>query len=399
MCNIAQPLKLENPVQPYAWGSHTDIQGLMGHAPTTEPWAELWMGAHPVAPSRVRVGQETMPLDVLLRRFPEPMLGAKTADQYDHTLPYLFKLLAAEQPLSIQAHPDSTQAQKGFERENQLKIPLTDPSRNYKDLRHKPECICALTPFTGLKGFRGCDDILRHLSQLCDKTLTDELNLLRTQGLKPFFNALMTLPESQKKAAIQEAVRNAEKSADANPVSAWILTLYSYYPNDIGVLFPGVLNLFHLSPGEALFLPAGELHAYLVGFGIELMANSDNVLRGGLTPKHVDVPELMNVLNFTESAISILRPEPVSSSLSSFPAVAKEFALSVIHVSENTSHVSKDHKNPEILLSIQGTAVLSAGDPATALQMKRGDSVFVPACMDDYTITGNARIYKAGVPA
>ena len=397
--NINQASKLKNPIQTYAWGSHTDIQRLMGHPPTPEPWAELWMGAHPVAPSHVFMNNKWISLDTFIHQSPGQILGKKTAKAYQNTLPFLFKLLAAEKPLSIQAHPDGIQAKNGFDRENLLGIAPNDPRRNYKDSRHKPECICALTAFTGLKGFRKVDDIAAQLALLCPENLLETMAMLRTNGLKPFFKALLTFSIAQKTAIIREALQNAKKHAHENPVFEWVLTLSHYYPDDIGILSPAVLNLFHLAPGEALFLPAGELHAYLAGFGIELMANSDNVLRGGLTPKHIDVPELLNVLNFSESTVSILRPENVSDSEAEYPAFAEEFSLHIIHVTNTTTYASPAHRGPEILLCAQGTADLFINDPAASIRLDAGESAFIPASAAAYTITGNARIYKAGVPA
>lgn len=356
------------------------------------------MGAHPAAPSRICVNSEWMFLDTFIRQSPEPILGKKTAEKYQNTLPFLFKLLAAEKPLSIQAHPDKMQAQEGFDRENRLGIPLTDPKRNYKDFHHKPECICALTPFTGLKGFRHIDDIAAQLAVLCPENLAEALGILKTEGLKPFFKALMAIPLAQKTAVIRETVKNADADATANPVFKWILALFRHYPEDIGILSPAILNLFHLAPGEALFLPAGELHAYLAGFGIELMANSDNVLRGGLTPKHIDVPELMKVLNFRESTLSILRPERASDMEAKYPVFAEEFSFSVIHVTCTAAYISPDLRGPEILLCTQGAADLSIDGQDASIPMISGEAAFIPATADAYKVTGDARIYKAGVP-
>ena len=393
-----QPFKLKNTIQNYAWGSHSAIQQLMGLPPTPEPWAELWMGAHPVAPSRVCVNNQWMSLDTFICQAPGQILGDKTADIYQNNLPYLFKLLAAEKPLSIQAHPDKIQAKNGFDRENHLGIPLNDPKRNFKDPRHKPECICALTPFTGLKGFRRIEDILEQLAVLCPKNLADELEVMRAEGLKPFFKAVMTFPTVKRTAVIRETVKNAAPHARTNPLFQWILTLFHHYPDDMGILSPAILNLFHLAPGEALFLPAGELHAYLAGFGIELMANSDNVLRGGLTPKHIDVPELMNILNFSESTLGVLRPESASGAEAKYPVFAEEFFLSVIRVTNPAAYVSPDHRGPEILLCTQGAADLSINGPGAPIRLNAGESAFIPAGMDKYKLIGEATIYKAGVP-
>ncbi|RJP86116.1 MAG: mannose-6-phosphate isomerase, class I [Desulfobacteraceae bacterium] len=396
--NMNQPFKLKNPIQTYAWGSHSAIQQVMGIPPTTDPWAELWMGAHPIAPSQVYTHNDWVSLDSFIRQSPEQMLGEKTAQKYQKTLPYLFKLLAAEKPLSIQAHPDRRQAENGFDRENRLGIKLDSPNRNYRDPRHKPECICALTPFTGLKGFRKIDDMASLLSALCPESLADELDILRTKGLKFFFHSLMAIPIEKKKAVIRETIKTAKEQAAANPIFQWILTLYLHYPEDIGILSPAILNLFRLAPGEALFLPAGELHAYLDGLGIELMANSDNVLRGGLTPKHIDVPELMNILNFNESTVSILYPERISDFEDRYPVLAEEFSLSVINITNAAFFSSSEHKSPEIVLCTQGKADLSCDNPTVFIHLNAGDAAFIPACVDRYKIIGDARIYKAGVP-
>jgi len=393
-----QPFKLKNPVQHYAWGSHIHIQALTGETLASEPMAELWMGAHPAAPSRIFAGNTWIPLNDFIRQFPEQTLGAATSEKYHHTLPFLFKLLAAEKPLSIQAHPDKIQAEKGYARENRLGIAVDDPRRNYRDANHKPECICALTSFTGLKGFRNTIDIAAQLSGLCPISLAEELEILKSGGLKPFFKALMEMPELRKTTVIGETIQNAETDAATNPVCHWVLTLFQHYPGDIGILFPAILNLFHLSPGEALFLPAGELHAYLDGFGIEIMANSDNVLRGGLTPKHIDVPELMNILDFRESTLSILRPEPVSRMEAAYPTSAEEFSLSVIMVTPEALYDSPACRGPEILLCMEGEALLSTAGLPAPMVINKGESAFVPAGAHEYKIAGDARIFKAGVP-
>ncbi len=394
-----KPLILKNTIQKYAWGSHSAIQQLTDAAPSEAPWAELWMGAHPKSPSKVWIDGQWISLDELIPRFPEKILGEKTAKKFNNTLPYLFKVLAAEQPLSIQAHPNAAQAQIGFERESEAGLSITAPTRNYKDNSHKPECICALTPFTGLKGFRKIDSAVELLDRFCPNGLAAEIKDLKTRDLKLFFQSLMELPDQQKETIIQETVNNAEKQATSDRTSRWILKLYQQYPNDIGVISPLFLNLFCLEPGQALFLPAGELHAYLDGLGIELMANSDNVLRGGLTPKHVDVPELLNILNFAESEIDILLPENVSECEGRYPVYAEEFQLSVVQVSDSKTFVSPKNRSIEILLCTRGNADLSYDSGTTnAINFKKGDSILIPAAVGSYRVYGNADVFKASVP-
>ena len=219
------------------------------------------------------------------------------------TLPFLFKVLAAAKPLSIQAHPNRDQAREGFARENRQKISLNAFNRNYKDENHKPEIICALEPFWALKGFRRVEEIILLMDKIGIRaSLEEDLNALRRrpnqEGLKTFFRALINDGEGTADRVLREAVEQCEKLADDDPAFEWVIKLSEAYPDDIGILSPILLNLVHLQPGEAMNIPAGELHAYLEGAGIELMANSDNVLRGGLTPKYVDVSELLNILTF-----------------------------------------------------------------------------------------------------
>jgi len=396
---MIKPLILKNSIQKYAWGSHSAIQQLMDAEPSKEPWAELWMGAHLKASSKVYVDGQWLFLFDFINRYPEKILGKNTAEKFNNTLPYLFKLLAAEQPLSIQAHPNAAQAKSGFERENKIALDINAPSRNYKDNNHKPECICALTTFTGLKGFRKIASAVKLVKHFCPHSLKDEITLLEKNHLKEFFQSLMELPDSQKNAVIHEAVQNAKLPSSKGITGKWVLKLFRQYPADIGVIAPLFLNLFSLEPGQALFLPAGELHAYLDGLGIELMANSDNVLRGGLTPKHVDVPELLNVLNFTESDIDVLVPRSLSDCEKQYPVIADEFQLSTINVNDSQTYISPKKRSAEILLCVEGYAhIFFSSDNRESINLQKGNSVLIPAALDSYQLKGSAHFYKAGVP-
>ncbi len=298
---------LENPIRNYAWGSTEFLAQLQGRTPTGQPEAELWMGAHPEAPSRVQ-GQ---PLG--------EWLGAPPS--------FLLKILAAAEPLSLQAHPTLEQAQNGYRRENEAGVPVKSPQRNYRDPNHKPELITALGPFVALCGFRPCDEIRRRFLALDLDALNPCLDALEAQDLALFFHRLMTLPGRE---VVAQAVARRLIEPSEDPAARWVLRLAEKYPGDIGILSPFYLNLIHLSAGEGLYLPAGELHAYLHGNGVELMACSDNVLRGGLTPKHVDVPELLSVLNFRPRSPPVLRPEPAGSAIAWYSTPAREFELGVV---------------------------------------------------------------------
>lgn len=391
---------LKNTIQEYAWGSFTGIPDLLClKKPYNKPMAELWMGAHPKSPSVTDVNGKITTLIQLIEQYPEDTLGKHAYDKFGNTLPYLFKVLAAEKPLSIQAHPDKFQAKDGFERENRLGIPLDAANRNYRDANHKPECICALTDFWALCGFRKIQDTLSYLNDVCPKSLRLQLDDLYNQpdstGLKGFFSSLMILSEEKQNEVVGEAVKNAQGLDKKSPVFEWIVKLHCEYSSDIGVLSPAFLNLICLKPGEALFLNAGELHAYLNGTGIELMANSDNVLRGGLTPKHVDVPELINILSFEEKDLNVIVPDAVSDFEKVYSRRAEEFVLSVISIKTGGTYIAPPNRTAEILLCVNGAASIYGEDSAENISLDKGVSVFVPAAAGRYHIKGEAKIYRA----
>jgi len=394
---------LKNTIQEYAWGSYTAIPELLGRdSPADTPQAELWMGAHPKAPSMAKCNGAWRSLKELIEENPRVILGEKVAEKFKNRLPYLFKVLAAEKPLSIQAHPSRTQAREGFERENRLGIPFDAFNRNYKDDNHKPECICALSPFWALNGFRKISDMISLLERICPPGLKEGLDLLHrkpdSMGLKHFFQGMMTLDPQHREQIIDAAVKNAARVKGEDKAYQWMMDLYEEYPSDIGVFSPVILNLIRLEPGQAMFLPAGTLHAYLGGVGIELMANSDNVLRGGLTPKHVDVKELLNVLNFEECEINILNMERLHPCEHRYVCPAEEFALSVITVKTGMDYYSTDHRWVEILLCTDGHAVMNDLTSSACVVIKKGMSVLISAAVKQYRIKGDAVLYKAAVP-
>ena len=394
---------MKNIVQEYAWGSYTAIPELLGNvSPAKTPQAELWMGAHLKAPSMVKCDGNWKSLLELIEKNPHDILGEKVAEKFDNSLPYLFKVLAAAKPLSIQAHPSRDQAKRGFERENRVGIPLDAYNRNYKDDNHKPECICALSLLWALNGFRKISDIVGLMEKICPKGLKNELDNLRGEpnslGLKNFFKAMMTMDRDRQKQIIADAITNAQKFIDDDQAYKWMIDLHREYPADIGVFSPVLLNLICLKPGQAMFLKAGELHAYIDGVGIEIMANSDNVLRGGLTPKHVDVPELLKALNFEEREVDILRQEESNNYESIYSSSAEEFILSVISVKEGIIYNSPLDRSVEILLCTDGNATVFESGENEKIDIAGGRSVIIPAIVEKYSIEGNATLYKAAVP-
>jgi mannose-6-phosphate isomerase len=393
-------LRLHNRVRSYAWGSRTAIAEILGEPASSVPQAELWMGAHPRAASSVRTSGGEIGLNDWIARDPRATLGADVAARFEGKLPFLFKILAAEQPLSIQAHPGVAQARAGFERENRAGIALDAPERSYPDPYAKSEMICALTPFRALNRFRAPEEIAKRFAPIAAPELERELAALRGDGkagLEAFVAALLNLADEQRGALLSRAIPSAREARDPGPEGRLLLELEAAYPGDVGVLAPLFLNVVDLAPGEAMFLPPGELHAYVSGTGLELMSNSDNVLRGGLTSKHVDVPELLSALAWRTGPVDTLRPRPDASGAARCETGASEFALSLIDTRETGGYASRAEHGVEILLCTEGTCELSAGDQEP-IRVARGDSLFVPASAPDYRVAGRAVLYGACVP-
>ncbi|MGW1173417.1 mannose-6-phosphate isomerase, class I [Kitasatospora sp. NPDC002543] len=369
--------RLVNTVRPYAWGSLTALPELLGQQPTGEPQAELWMGAHPGAPSRADRGEGPRRLDELIAADPEGELGAASVARFGPALPFLFKVLAAGIPLSIQAHPTLDQARAGFAAENALGIPLDAAERNYRDANHKPEMVCALGDFEGLCGFRRPAEAARLLAGLAVPGLAPVIERLaageESEALRGALTAALALdPETVR--------RTVEGLALTGPDGEYApyARIAEDFPDDRGVIAGMLLNHFRLRAGQALYLGAGVPHAYLSGVCVELQANSDNVLRAGLTPKHIDVPELLEVVVFTAGAPEVLEPAPVDGTPGEelYPVPIDEFRLSRFVLDGAGREI--DGRTPQILLCTEGDARLTSA-AGTVLDLARGQSAFLPA--------------------
>ena len=388
---------LENPVRPYSWGSRTVIAELLGEeVPSAHPQAELWLGAHPGDPSRLVHGDGTRTaLPDVIATDPAAHLGADRAAHWAGRLPFLLKVLAADEPLSLQAHPSLEQAITGFAREDAAGLPRDASDRNYRDANHKPELVCALTEFHALVGFREPAATVALLRALDVPALAAHAELLAGQpdadGLRALFTTWITLPQSMLATllpALQEGcVRLAGRSERFHIEARTVLELSERYPGDAGVLAAVLLQRVTLAPGEALYLPAGNLHAYLAGVAVELMANSDNVLRGGLTPKHVDVPELLRVLDFTAPSSPVLRGTPDGGWLR-YDTPAREFLLRRWTGGPEARVVALPGSGPRILLCVDGAAGVRSG--SGELEIKRGASLWLGAGDVDVTVAARA---------
>lgn len=388
------PVLLTNAVQPYAWGSRTSIAALQGRAvPSPTPEAELWMGAHPLAPSRRPDGER---LDEFVARSPVEALGPRVRARFGDRLPFLLKVLAADAPLSLQAHPSAAQARAGFAREDAAQIPRDAPHRNYKDPFHKPELLVALTPFVALSGFRPIADLLVLFAEL---GVPDVVAPLRARpdptGLAETFRALVGDPRHV--AAVLAALDLADPGGRFALGHRWARRVAALYPGDPGIVVTLLLEVLELAPGEGVFLPAGNLHAYLEGTGIEIMASSDNVLRGGLTHKHVDVPELLATLDFAappcrpRAAVDGARGERVWDTRDG----ADEFLLSQVTVGPAAPFTAAVD-GPEVVLCTRGAVQLEGAHDWVALAS--GAAAFVPATDGAFRLVGDGDVFRARVP-
>lgn len=376
---------LTGALRAYPWGSRTLLAELRGTpSPAAQPEAELWFGAHPAGPATV----DGRGLDEVIAADPVGALGQRVVDTFGPQLPFLVKLLAAAEPLSIQAHPSREQAEEGFARENELGVALGDPRRNYKDPHPKPELIVALTPFRALAGFRPPEQTAELFQALRVAELDRYASMLPTGSptdgegdMRALFTTLISLPSQARETlidAVADAARRIVSGERDGEVAEWIVDaarvfveLTQRYPGDVGALAALLLNVVSLEPGEAAYLGAGQLHAYLTGLGVEVMANSDNVLRGGLTPKHVDVPELVRVLDFTPLVSPrAATEETVDGTRFTLPVQAFDVTVSSVRPGQSL-RVTSD--GPSILLCTAGR--VRSGE----FELGPGDAAWIPA--------------------
>jgi len=394
---------LENPIREYDWGSRTAIAEMLRQpSPSAAPQAELWMGAHPMAPSRVEIAGERRSLLSWIEERPRETLGPRVQEKFGGHLPFLLKVLAADRPLSIQAHPDLAQAREGFARENAQGIALDAPERCYRDASHKPELLCALTPFWALLGFRSPREILALAAQLAVAELDSAAACLErgsdADALSGWLRGLFDLAPEARMQLVRSVARAAAGRADADVGFEWIARLQRLNRDDIGVLAPLFLHAVRLEPGEALFLPSRELHAYLQGVGVELMASSDNVLRGGLTTKPLAVAELLRTLRFEPARPAPLRAQPDATGWERWKTPAREFELARASLYGGSAIASAPDRGIEILLCTEGAVELQSDGVRERLNLAQGASCVVPAASGPYRASGRGVLYRACVP-
>lgn len=387
--------KLINSVQNYAWGSKSALTELYGIAnPDNLPMAELWMGAHPKSSSKITDSQGTVrSLRDVIDADKATLLGQEVADRFGE-LPFLFKVLCAAQPLSIQVHPNKRASEIGFAKENAAGIAMDAAERNYKDPNHKPELVFALTPFLAMNAFREFSEIVSLLQPVAGAhtAIAHFLEQPNGEHLSALFASLLNMQGEEKERALG-ILRSALASQQGEPWQT-IRVISEFYPDDSGLFSPLLLNVVKLKPGEAMFLFAETPHAYLQGTALEVMANSDNVLRAGLTPKYIDIPELVANVKFEAKPAAELLTQPVKNgSELDFPIPVEDFAFSLHDLSAQPTAIAQ--QSAAILFCLEGEAVLSKGEES--LTLKPGESAFISAAESPVQVSGNgklARVYN-----
>ncbi|WP_429090712.1 mannose-6-phosphate isomerase, class I [Aeromonas rivipollensis] len=387
-------LLMQNPIQGYDWGSHDALTTLFGIPnPAGKPQAELWMGAHPNGCSEVTLAGNVQKLSTLIESAPAAVLGDATVARFG-SLPFLFKVLCAEKALSIQVHPSKAQAEAGFAKEEAAGIDIKAANRNYKDPNHKPELVFALTPYQAMNGFRAIPAILALFDAMALPALAELTAALRQSqdeaGLQHFFHQMLILDGARKEEALTGLLAYAAARQD-DETFALITSLAAQYPGDVGLFSPLLLNVVTLKPGQAMYLDACTPHAYVRGTGLEIMANSDNVLRAGLTPKYIDVAELLDCTRcLPKPDDQILLAPHLEGAVQHFEVPVPDFTFSVYPAGEHALTTA----SAEILFAIDGTVTLQQGEQS--LRLEKGQSAFVPAATGHYRLLAEGRVARAG---
>ena len=408
-------LRLENRVRSYAWGSRTYLATLAGRpSPAKEPEAELWIGAHSAAPSRVGNGDDRISLEALITERPEEILGGDLVSCNGASLPFLLKLLAAAEPLSIQVHPDLEQARAGFAREESRGVPRDAAARSYPDPRAKPELLCALEPFEALHGFRTPAQITRTLELLDAPELDPLFAALRApaaaEALRGLLQALLLRPSSERRKLARAAHAAANHlGSGAPPEIRWISRLGARFPDDSMVLAPAFMNLVTLEPGQALYTGAGVVHSYLGGAAVELQASSDDVVRVGLTDKHVDAVELLRIAGCEPLEPRVLQPRANAPGVLGFEPTPSGLLLERLELGlerqggATVVELDRSHarRGPALLVCTAGEAMVEAwcGRDGARERLRPTESVLLTAAASRCRLTGAATVFRAGLTA
>ncbi|MCL6423227.1 mannose-6-phosphate isomerase, class I [Brachybacterium sp. JHP9] len=399
--------EIDGRLQHYAWGSAEALPEFLGRPADAQPWAEVWYGAHPLGPAvHARTGE---PLDGAIAAEPRRLLGDPVARAFGDRLPYLLKVIAPAAPLSLQVHPTREHAAESFAAENAAGLAIDGEARNYRDDNHKPEMVVALTRFQALCGFRTPRRAATILEGL-GTPLTDRLHRLlvdqpTAHGMRAAFRTLVSAsmrpgPELVHEVAAACAARLDAGTSPSPRIDRTVGELQAHHPGDPGVVAALLLNPVTLQPGEAMFVPAGVIHAYLTGVGVEIMAASDNVLRAGLTPKKVDAEEMLQCVSVLAAPPMRVAPERLTPTTVAYYAPVDDFELSMTALEDGPGMFQPRHQipgsGPRVLLGLEGEVLVETGSGRARLS--RGRALFVPAADGALRAGGTGRFVQACVP-
>lgn len=387
----------------YAWGSTVHIQNVLGSPVGEAPLAELWFGAHPSAPSPLIGQTDAADLEAFIAADATATLGSGAASAFEGTLPFLMKLLAPGQAVSLQVHPTSQQnAQLGFERENAAGIAIDAPNRSFKDTNHKPEMVFAITDFEGLVGFRDLADTLTLLGQYENASIREIHSTLSADpsadGVRACLRTLVTLCTADVDGIVDEARVLAASDTALVSAHATVVELAATYPSDAGAVASLMLNRVAFAPGECIFVPSGMPHAYLGGLAVEIMANSDNVFRAGLTSKYVDIEGLLENIVVNPGPVDLLPGEQPSPGVRVIRPAASEFELIEVIVGDDVATAEVAGRGPRIVLCTTGALELRAANAADSIALTPGEAAFASDVDGALSVTGTGQVIVAGVP-
>ncbi len=393
--------RLSPSIQHYTWGSTTAIPELRGVPASGEPVAELWYGAHQRASATLEVSTGDVALRDYIQREGAHVLGADLAGRFGLELPFLLKLIAPAAPLSLQVHPSSEQAALGWLREERAGLDIDAPSRSFRDHNHKPEMVYALSSFEAVSGFRTPRRALEILdglhAPLVEKTIERLRHGASSQGMRSAFEYVLlgARDRAHDVGMVVEQIRDRLRRGDSpsEHTDAIALRIADHYPDDRGILASLLLNPVTLSAGEAMYVPAGCVHAYLSGLAVEVMASSDNVVRAGMTPKHVDARTLLDIIDVRPAPPIRLAPERSRPGVEVFYAPVEDFEMAVITVAGNA--IELGGSGPRVVLAIEGkTAIVQSGK---RLVLTSTEAVFV-SDRENVSVSGHGRVVRASVP-
>ena len=394
----AKPYNLFGKIQNYEWGAKNEdafIPNFLGEAAELDvPYAEYWIGVHPKAPSEILIENQKYNLVDVIKENSNEILGERIAEKFNNTLPFLLKILSINKALSIQAHPDKSLA----------KLLHTNDPANYPDENHKPEIAIALDnlkAIVGLKEFHEIKLTLENYSEIktliSDETLNDLFNSKNSGNnkiIEKLYAQIMNSSKEKLEKCILLLKKRFESKSDLAECESQFLIQYENYGSDIGLISLLLFNMLNLESGEAIFTPAGIPHAYIKGNIIECMANSDNVVRAGLTPKFKDIKTLteMLVVDSQKSEVKIIKNEDTII----YKTTAEEFEVSKLNLSNQIK--VNDNSEMFILIILSGEVKISFSN--SEIIYKKGETVLIPSILNSFTISGNEKslVYSVCVP-